>query len=86
MDKAIIRITRTALFTALSDGRTSALISFARTFGFLMAGLLLLPRIIGVPGVWLAVPVAEGLSCLLSIGFLRRYRAKFGWSGPVRKP
>lgn len=81
-----VNIFASALFTALSDGRTSALISFARTFGFLMAGLLLLPRIIGVPGVWLAVPVAEGLSCLLSIGFLRRYRAKFGWSGPVRKP
>ena len=74
-----INIFASALFTALSDGRTSALISFARTFGFLMAGLLLLPRIIGVTGVWIAVPVAEAVSCLLSIGFLWRYRAKFGY-------
>ena len=74
-----INIFASALFTALSDGRTSALISFARTFGFLMAGLLLLPRVLGVTGVWLAVPAAEGLSCLLSLGFLWRYRAKFGY-------
>ena len=74
-----INIFASALFTALSDGRTSALISFARTFGFLMAGLLLLPRIIGVTGVWIAVPVAEAVSCLLSIGFLWHYRTKFGY-------
>ena len=74
-----INIFASALFTALSDGRTSALISFARTFGFLMAGLLLLPRVLGVAGVWMAVPAAEGLSCLLSLGFLWRYRAKFGY-------
>ena len=73
-----VNIFASALFTALSDGRTSAAISFARTFGFLMAGLLLLPRIIGVTGVWIAVPAAEAISCLLSIGFLWRYRAKFG--------
>ena len=74
-----INIFASALFTALSDGRTSALISFARTFGFLMAGLLLLPRIIGVTGVWIAVPVAEAVSCLLSIGFLWHHRTKFGY-------
>ena len=81
LDKVTYKIyeDNTALFTALSDGRTSALISFARTFGFLMAGLLLLPRIMGDTGVWIAVPVAEAVSCLLSIGFLWHYRAKFGY-------
>lgn len=80
-----VNIFSSALFTALGDGRTSALISFARTFGFLMAGLLLLPRILGVTGVWLAVPVAEALSCVLSLCFLRRYRSKFGWPSPVSR-
>ena len=74
-----VNIFASALFTALSDGRTSAIISFARTFGFLMAGLLLLPRVLGVTGVWIAVPVAEAVSCLLSISFLWHYRAKFGY-------
>ena len=70
-----VNIFSSALFTALSDGRTSAIISFARTFG------LLLPRLLEVDGVWLAVPLAELLSCLLSVWFLRRKRADFGFGG-----
>ena len=74
-----INIFASALFTALGDGKRSALISFARTFGFLMAGLLVLPRLLGVTGVWLAVPAAEGLSCLLSLFLLWRHRDMYGW-------
>lgn len=74
-----VNIFASALFTALGDGRTSAAISFARTFGFLMAGLLLLPRLLGLTGVWLAVPVAEALACVLSACLLRRGRAAFGF-------
>ena len=74
-----VNIFASAFFTALSDGRTSALISFARTFGFLLAGLLLLPLVLDVTGVWLAVPVAEALSCLLSGWLLWRGRAAFGF-------
>ena len=74
-----VNIFASALFTALGDGKRSALISFARTFGFLMAGLLLLPRLLGVPGVWLAVPAAEALSCVLSGLLLWRNRGMYGW-------
>lgn len=74
-----VNIFSSALFTALGDGRTSALISFARTFGFLLLGLLLLPRLLEVTGVWLAVPLAELLSCLLSLALLRRRREDFGF-------
>ena len=74
-----VNIFASALFTALGDGTRSAIISFARTFGFLMAGLLLLPRLLGVPGVWLAVPAAEALSCVLSGLLLWRNRGMYGW-------
>ncbi|MDL2254304.1 polysaccharide biosynthesis C-terminal domain-containing protein, partial [Ruminococcaceae bacterium OttesenSCG-928-I18] len=37
-----------ALFTALSNGRVSAVISFLRTLGLISAGLLLLPRVLGL--------------------------------------
>ena len=70
-----------ALFTALSDGRISAVISFVRTFGLIITSLMVLPFLIGVDGVWLAVPLAELLSCLLSVWFLRRKRADFGFGG-----
>ena len=62
-----LNIFASALFTALSNGPVSALLSFLRTFGFLTAGLLLLPRLLGVDGVWLAVPVAELLSFGVSL-------------------
>lgn len=55
-----------ALFTALSDGKTSAVISFTRTFVFILLSLLTLPAILGVTGVWLAIPVAEFVTLFLS--------------------
>lgn len=66
-----------ALFTALSDGLVSAVISFARTFGFLLLALLLLPGVLGVDGVWIAVPFAELACWALSIGFLAAKRNKY---------
>lgn len=56
-----------ALFTALSNGKTSAIISFLRTFGFIMICLLVLPKFLKETGVWLAVPIAELLTFMLTI-------------------
>lgn len=58
-----------ALFTALSDGRISAIISFVRTFGLIITSLLVLPFIIGMDGVWLAIPIAEFGGILLCLYF-----------------
>ena len=55
-----------ALFTALSNGKISAMLSFLRTFGLLSGGILLLPKIMGLAGVWLASPIAEGIMFLVS--------------------
>lgn len=51
-----------AAFTALSNGKVSAMISFLRTFGLITVFLLLLPQVLGVTGVWLAVPLAEAMT------------------------
>lgn len=48
-----------AVFTALSNGKASALLSFLRTFVLLTAAILILPRFLGIRGVWLAAPAAE---------------------------
>ena len=75
-----LNVFASSFFTALSDGLTSAVVSFARTFGFLLVGLLVLPRLLGVDGVWLAVPFAEGVCCLLSAGFLIGKRKAFHYA------
>ena len=57
-------------FTALSNGKISAVISFLRTFGLITLLLLVLPEVMGVTGVWLAVPAAEFVTMLVSARFL----------------
>ncbi len=51
-----------SVFTAVSGGKTSALLSFLRTFVLLAAAILILPGLLGVTGIWLAAPAAELLA------------------------
>ena len=49
-----------------ADG-VAAIVSFARTFGFLIAAFALMPQHLGVDGAWLAAPAAEGMAALLAL-------------------
>lgn len=69
-----INIFASSMFTAFSDGKTSALISFVRTFVLLVLNILLLPALMGVTGIWLAVPAAEFLTMFLSFFYFRKKR------------
>ena len=64
-------------FTALNDGLTSAVISFVRTMVFQVAAVLILPRVLGIDGVWLSIVVAEGLAMLLGVAFLIGKRNRY---------
>lgn len=59
-------------YTALSDGKTSAFLSFLRNLFGIVLFLLTLPRILGLDGIWLAVPAADLLS--IGVGALLLYR------------
>ena len=72
-----------ALFTALSDGRISAIISFVRTFGLIITSLLVLPFLLGMDGVWLAIPIAEAGGTLLCLYYLRKYKTVYHYAGDV---
>lgn len=72
-----VGIFASSLFTAFSDGTVSAVISFARTFVFLVGMLLTLPRLWGETGIWLAVPAAELLGLAVSVFFLVWGRKKY---------
>ncbi|MDO4270588.1 MAG: MATE family efflux transporter [Eubacteriales bacterium] len=69
-----LSIFASAMFTAFSDGKVSAIISFARTLVFLVGMLLLLPALLGETGIWLSVPAAEGLGVVVSVWYLIRKR------------
>lgn len=75
-----LNIFASSLFTAFSNGAVSGLLSFLRTFVFLVAALILLPKMIGKNGIWLAVPLAEGLAFVFSVGAMYLYRKKYHFS------
>jgi len=68
-----LNIFTSAAFTALSNGKISAILSFLRTFGLITVLLLILPNLLGVTGVWLAVPIAELITMILSLVFLNQH-------------
>lgn len=67
------------LFTALSNGKISAIIAFSRTFIFLTAAILILPPIFGINGLWLSVPVSECMALFLSGYFVKKYQKRYGY-------
>lgn len=66
-------IASSGFFTALSNGRVSAIISFLRTLVFIVLSLLTLPRFFWITGAWLAIPVAEFLTLMLALRLHRTY-------------
>lgn len=68
-----------ALFTALSNGKISALLAFSR-FVFIAACILALPGFLGVNGIWLAVPVAEVASIVLGAVCIYRFRGTYHYA------
>ncbi len=63
-----------SMFTAFSNGFVSAMISFLRTFLFLVGSILFLPTVMGEVGIWLSVPLAELLTVFIAAGFILKYR------------
>lgn len=75
-----LNIFASATFTALSNGKLSAVLSFLRTFGLILVFLLILPECMGVAGVWLAVPAAELLTMVVAIFFLCQNRERYHYA------
>ncbi len=71
-----INIFASSHFTALSDGKTSALISFSRTFVFILLGIVLMTSLFQMNGMWLSIPFAEFMTTLLVIVIYKRASKK----------
>lgn len=72
-----INIFSSSMFTAFSDGKVSAIISFVRTFVLIVVNILVLPYLMGVNGIWLAVPAAELMTVFLSVYYFVRKKEKY---------
>lgn len=72
---APFNIYASSFFTALNDGKVSAIISFSRILVFQIGAMLLLPLWLGIHGFWVALPVAE-LLCLTVTAYFYITRKK----------
>jgi Na+-driven multidrug efflux pump len=60
-----------SFFTALNNGVVSGMIAFLRTLLFQIGCIMLLPLLLGLNGIWIGVVVAELLTLIVTIYFLR---------------
>ena len=55
----------------------SAILAFSRSFVFILITMLVLPALLGVTGIWLATPVAEGMALVLGAAMFLKYRTRY---------
>jgi Na+-driven multidrug efflux pump len=68
-----------AWFTALNNGKISAIASFIRSMVFELGFVFLLPVLMGTEGIWWAVNTAEIMSLFVSAYLLLRFRRRYGY-------
>lgn len=67
-------------FTALGDGKTSAILSFLRTLLFQCGAIALLPTLFDLNGVWWATVAAEGGAMLVTLWYFWRKRKVYHYA------
>lgn len=68
-----------SFFTALNNGPVSAAISFLRTLIYQLLGVLLLPLVFKLDGIWYSMIVAELFAFATTLVFLLANRKKYGY-------
>lgn len=74
-----VNVFASGFFTALNNGKVSALISMLRTFVLEAGALILLPKLLGLDGVWWAMPAAEFGALAIAVTMLLRYKKQYGY-------
>ena len=67
------------MFVALGAPKYAAVLSTMRNFVFRLIMIIVLPRMLGEVGVWLAFPVAEFLSCMVAATLIYLNRDNYGY-------
>ena len=57
-------------FQSIGQAANAVVLSLSRQILFLIPALWILPRVLGLDGVWVAGPVSDVVSAMISIGFL----------------
>ncbi|TQS80747.1 MAG: hypothetical protein A3Q59_06305 [Methanomethylophilus alvi] len=69
-----------AMFTALNDGKTSAILSLLRTTLFLLIPLSVLPWLFSTDGVWASLAMEETLAIVLTVHYFKKKKTVFHYA------
>lgn len=68
-----------AFFTALSNGKISAIISMTRTLILQLLMIYIMPMLFGVDGLWAVVIAVEGISMIVTVYYILKNRKNYGY-------
>ena len=68
-----LNIVASGYFTAICKPQSSVLIALSRGIVWIGMGIVMLPKIFGIKGIWLTVPVAELLTLILSVSLMYKH-------------
>lgn len=68
-----------AMFTALSNGKISAFLSFMRTLVLIVVLVLLFVKLFGINGLWFALPTAEVIALIIGFVFIKKYKKVYNY-------
>lgn len=66
----------TSFFTSLGDAKNSVIIAALRGIVFVIIGVSILPKFMGINGIWTSIPLAEGLTLLVSFALFWKVRQR----------
>ncbi|MCR4673338.1 MAG: MATE family efflux transporter [Lachnospiraceae bacterium] len=75
-----INLFGSSFFTALNNGKISALISFMRVLVLQILFVLILPQFLEITGIWLSIVMAELCAVVLTGWCLVRNRKRYGYA------
>ncbi len=74
-----INIVTTSFFASINEARESFIISIMRGLIVVIPLIISLPKLFGMTGVWLTIPLAEVITLLISIIFYIKYRKRINY-------
>ena len=70
-------ISMVSYFQSIESSRASTIVSISRGVVFILIGLMILPKIWGINGVWLTVPFAESISLIVSFICFKKFKKSY---------
>ncbi|MGL5973408.1 MAG: MATE family efflux transporter [Oscillospiraceae bacterium] len=62
------------MYTAVGNGKVSAFLSSLRSFLFVFVLAYILPKFIGMDGIWLSIPLSETISIFISLIYFFKFK------------